>query len=400
MGYGPNPWAAPPKQIVVQTVTRRNWVWIVGVAIVVAAVVGAGFGAFVGVKSQQTVIQRYFPNQSVLNTPSAGDIQAILAKVEPSVVSIDTVVPITVTSKSGQKQSQLAEGAGTGMIITSSGEVLTNNHVVAGATTVTVTLFDQTEALSAHVIGTDPADDVALVQIEDVHGLPTVQLGDSGAIQVGDQVVAVGNALALQGGPTVTTGIVSATNRTLSSESDFTHQSETLHGLLQTQAPINPGNSGGPLVNSKGEVIGMNTATAESSAGNAPAQNIGFAIAINTVKPLVPGLLTGGTGGTSGTKSGPPAAVLGVSVQNVTPALQKQLTLTPSSGALVTGVTSGGPANQAGLKVNDVITAIGATPVATVSDLHTALAAHTAGQTVLMTYYRGPNKVTVSVTFE
>jgi S1-C subfamily serine protease len=163
---------------------------------------------------------------------------------------------------------------------------------------VTVTLFGQTNPRPARVIGTDPTQDLALVQIENVKGLPTVQLGDSNLALVGDNVLAIGNALALAGGLTVTEGIVSSKNRSLTATSDITGRSETLSGLIQTDAAINSGNSGGPLVNASGQVIGMNTAVAESTQGNAPAQDIGFAIAIDTIKPLLAQLRSGGTGGT------------------------------------------------------------------------------------------------------
>ena len=155
------------------------------------------------------------------------------------------------------------------MILTADGEILTNNHVVAGATSVTVTLFGQTNALAAHVVGTDPSEDVALVQIDHASGLPTVTFGNSGQTQVGDSVLAIGNALALAGGPTVTEGIISAENRSLTAEND-SGQTENLTGLIQTDAAINPGNSGGPLVNAQAQVVGMNTAVASSTTGNAP----------------------------------------------------------------------------------------------------------------------------------
>lgn len=249
-------------------------------------------GAVVGSRSQETVVEKFFPNQSVLHSPSPGDVQAVLAKVEPAVVSISTTV-----ISGGSSLGGLVEGAGSGMILTSNGEVLTNNHVVAGATSVTVTLFGQTRALAAHVVGTDPTQDLALVQIDNVHGLPVVHLGNSHQTLVGDDVLAIGNALALQGGPTVTEGIVSATNRSLVAQSSLSGVSEKLTGMIQTDAPINPGNSGGPLVDAQGEVIGVNTAVAESAIGNAPAQNIGFAIAIDTVKPLLARLRAGRTVG-------------------------------------------------------------------------------------------------------
>jgi len=281
------PWYPPPPAPG-RTLTGRNWLWLIVLTVVLGAAVGGFVGYAAARGSEQTVIEKYFPNQSVLVQPT--DVQEVLARVEPAVVSIETSGFVAGGSGSG-----LVHGAGTGMILTADGEVLTNNHVVAGATSLTVTLFGQSDPLSARVIGTDPAQDLALVQIEGQHGLPTVQLGVSNASQVGDSVVAIGNALALAGGPTVTEGIVSSVDRNLVARSDVNGRSETLSGLLQTDAPINPGNSGGPLVDSQGQVIGMNTAVAESSAGNAPAQNIGFAIAIDTIKPLLPLLRSGGT---------------------------------------------------------------------------------------------------------
>jgi S1-C subfamily serine protease len=381
---------------VIQTLTRRTWIWVVSATAIVAAVIGAAVGVVSGIGVQQTVIEKFFPNQSVLAKPA--DIQAILARVEPSVVSIDTTVYTGGTGDSGQ----LVEGAGSGMILTSTGEVLTNNHVVAGATTVTVTLFGQTKARTAHVIGTDPSQDVALVQIDGAHNLPTVQLGNSTHTLVGDAVIAIGNALALQGGPTVTNGIVSATGRSLSAQADFSNATENLTGLLQTDAPINPGNSGGPLVDSAGQVIGMNTAVATSSQGNAPAQNIGFAIAIDTIKPLVSGLLTGGTGGTHGGVT-PPAgnshtSYIGVVVENVTPAVAKKQNLTPTSGALVSGLTPGGPADTAGIKVGDVLVAVNGSHVAGVSALVKDIQAHPPGTKVSVGLYRGAKQMTVTVT--
>jgi S1-C subfamily serine protease len=254
---------------------------------IVAAVIGALAGAWIGIGSQQTVVEKFFPNQSVIANPV--DVQGVIAQAEPAVVSIDTI-----GYPAGGEAGEVLVGAGTGMILTSSGMVLTNNHVIAGASTITVTLFGQTKRLGAHVIGADPATDVALVQIDGGHDLPTVTLGNSDDVEVGDNVVAIGNALGLPGGPTVTEGIVSGLNRTLSAESDFTKATENLHGLIETDAPINSGNSGGPLLNSQAQVIGMNTAVAESTTGNAPAQNIGFAIAVNTIKALLPTL--GGSG--------------------------------------------------------------------------------------------------------
>ncbi len=378
----------------VQTLTRRNWVWVVAATAVVAAIVGAVIGVATGIGSQHTIVEKFFPNQSVLSNPSPGDIQAVLSKVEPAVVSIDTTQVLT--GRSGE----VVEGAGTGMILTADGEVLTNNHVVAGASDVEVTLFGQTQSHNARVIGTDPSEDLALVQIQGVHDLPTVALGDSTSMQVGDSVIAIGNALALQGGPTVTDGIVSATGRSLSAQSDFSSATENLTGLIQTDAPINPGNSGGPLVNSRGLVIGMNTAVATSSAGNAPAQNIGFAIAINSIKSRLGGLRAGGTGGSTGGVATHPLAhraYMGINVITVTPAIATADHLGTQSGALVQSLVPG-PAESAGIRAGDVVVAVGLYPVKGVNTLVAALTHLNAGQRVPVTFYRGADRMTVSVT--
>ena len=270
------------------TLTARNWVLVVIITAVLGALVGGAVGYVAASRSQQTIVEKFLPNSA--SFPRPANVQAVLAKVEPAVVSIDTEGVV-------HGGDGIVQGAGTGMILTSDGEVLTNNHVVAGASSVTVTLFGQSNHLPARVVGTDPAQDLALVQIENAHGLPTAQLGDSNHARVGDDVLAIGNALALAGGLSVTEGIVSSKNRSLTATSQITGRSENLSGLIQTDAAINSGNSGGPLVNSSGQVIGMNTAVAESTQGNAPAQNIGFAIAIDTIKPLLAQLRTGGTGG-------------------------------------------------------------------------------------------------------
>ena len=186
------------------------------------------------------------------------DIRAVLRKVEPSVVAIETG---TVNQNGGL----FGRGAGTGVIISEDGLVLTNNHVIEQADSIKVKLFDGRE-LNADLVGSSPADDVALIKIRDVSGLTAAELGSSADLQVGDPVVAIGNALDLEGTPTVTQGIVSALNRSIDAGT------ESLSNLIQTDAAINPGNSGGPLVNASGQVVGIDTAIVDGS------QNIGFAI--------------------------------------------------------------------------------------------------------------------------
>ncbi len=400
-GYGPPgappayPYAFPPlpaPRVVRHTLTRRTWVWVVAVTTLLSALVGGVVGAVVGAGSQQTIVKSFFPNRSVLVHPQ--NVQAVLAKVEPAVVAIDS------QSGGSAGSGDFVEAAGTGMILTPDGEVLTNNHVVAGATSVTVTLFGQTKALPAHVLGTDPSVDVALVQIDHASGLPTVTLGDSSQTRVGDSVLAIGNALALAGGPSVTEGIVSAENRTLSAENDA-GQTENLTGLLQTDAAINPGNSGGPLVDSDAKVVGMNTAVASSSSGNAPTQNIGFAITVDSVKPLLAQLRQGGTGG-AGPATAPAVTVntayIGVTVGPITPAIQQQDHLTPSTGALILSIQPGSPAETSALQVHDVIVSLNGTAVTSPTDLHNAIHPLKPGDRVTLGVYRGSTKMTVDVT--
>ena len=385
----------PPPQLVRHTLHRRTWAWVVVVTAIVAALFGGLVGAIVGANTQQTIVQKYFPNKSVLVRPQ--DIQEVLAKVEPAVVSID--------SQSGGGGSTVggdfAESAGSGMILTPGGEVLTNDHVIVGSDSLTVTLFGQTTALPAHVLGTDPGDDLALIQIDHAANLPTVNFADSSRTRVGDAVLAIGNALALAGGPSVTEGIVSAENRSLTAANDD-GQTENLTGLIQTDAAINPGNSGGPLVNSDGDVIGMNTAVASDTSGNAPTQNIGFAITVDSVKPLLAKLRTGGTGGAGSPvpELNPAAnsAYIGVTVGPVTPALRQTDHLIPSSGALIVSVEPRSPAQRAALHVDDVIVSFNRTTIQSPDDLTAAIHPLEPGDHVTIGVYRGSRLMDVAVT--
>jgi putative serine protease PepD len=207
--------------------------------------------------------------------PGAGapiDVAQVVAAVEPSTVSISTHV----VQQQGPFRVE-GEGAGTGIIIDNDGHILTNAHVVDGATEVTVAVNG--EERSATVVGGDPDQDVAVIQLDDATGVQPAALGSAADVAVGDQVVAIGNALALEGGPTVTQGIVSAIDRSIDTESSrLTH-------LIQTDAAISSGNSGGPLVNASGEVIGVNTAVA-SSGGGVQASNIGFVIPIDAAMEI------------------------------------------------------------------------------------------------------------------
>jgi putative serine protease PepD len=206
-------------------------------------------------------------------TSTDGDVRSVVEKAQASVVAIEFDVTTTQRGRTVQ-----GSGAGSGVIISSNGLVLTNAHVVENASNLKVTLSDGSK-YDATIIGSDTTQDIALVQLRGASNLPAATLGSSSDLQVGDGVVAIGNALDLDGSLTVTSGIVSAKNRSLSNGDN-----STLANLIQTDAAINSGNSGGPLLNMAGEVVGINTAIIQDS------QNLGFSIAIDSVKPLITSL--------------------------------------------------------------------------------------------------------------
>src|SRR5687768_12246712 len=298
--------------------------------ILLAAAVGAVVGAMVAgllvatVKDDGTAAPSGTPafSNNTSKIARAGDIQEILSRVEPAVVSIRT----RSLSLGDFLRPVPGEGAGTGFVIAADGVLVTNNHVVSGAQTIEVVFADDRK-MPARVLGRDPTTDLAVLKV-DATDLPVAALGDSSALKVGDDVIAIGNALGLEGGPTVTRGIVSAEDRTITAESGI-----RLEHVIQTDTAINPGNSGGPLVNSAGEVVGINTAVAGD------AQNIGFSIAINAAKPIIEELRQGTT------RSRP---FLGVKMITFTPEYAEGLGVTVKSGALVAEVTPGSAAEVAG----------------------------------------------------
>ena len=358
---------------------RRGWLPAALVGAIVGALVSGGI---VAAFRQPDRVTRTGPSYSANGSQLAkpGDIQGILSRVEPAVVSINT---------RGFSQGDLfnivpRQGAGTGMVVTPDGDVLTNAHVVSGATSIRVKLGTGDKTYDADLLGSDPAADVAVIHLRDVRDLPTVTLGRSSALKVGDDVVAIGNALALPGGPTVTAGIVSARDRTIRS------QREQLDNLIQTDAAINPGNSGGPLVNANGQVVGMNTAVAQG-AGDAAAQNIGFAIASDTFKPIVDDLRRGGGGAVHA------RAFLGVTTVTVDDSVKDRFGLDADSGAIVIDVSPGSPADGAGLRRGDVITSIGGTDISSSEDLGRVVRSHKPGDKVDVKWKRGAAAQTASV---
>jgi putative serine protease PepD len=366
-----------------------QWFVVAALAAVIGAAVGAGVAEAIGTGSPNPAPAIRVGQATPGPALAAGEsIPTIVKSVLPEVVSIDAKGP----ANEGLIVGGTSEDQGTGMIISSSGEVMTNNHVIEGATTITVTLYDQTAPLAATLVGADPSNDVALLKINSPpSNLQPVTFGDSTHLEAGDAVIAIGNALGLSAGtPTVTSGIVSALGRTVQA-GDATGSTENLNNLIQTDAAINSGNSGGPLLDSAAQVVGMNTAVASSSSGNAPAQNIGFAIPSVTIQKLIPELRSGG-------KVGASKAYLGVYVTDETVQLQQQYGLQPSSGALVESVATGSPADQAGVQSGDVIVAFDGSAVSSAQDLTAAVRKASPGQSAQVTLWRGQQKLTVTVT--
>jgi S1-C subfamily serine protease len=275
---------------------------------------------------------------------------------------------------------QQARAAGTGMVLTSAGEVLTNNHVVNGATSISVTVVSTGKTYTAAVVGTDPTQDVAVIQLQNASGLQTANLGNSGTVQVGNSVTGVGNAGGVGGTPSAAAGTVTAVNQTITASDGNGQDAETLNGLIQTNAPIQAGDSGGPLYDSTGHVIGMDTA-ASSSGGVGPSAfpnqgaataTTAYAIPIDSAVGIARQIETGVE--TSTIHIGLPG-FLGVSVADST-----------VSGAAISSVVTGGPAATAGLAAGDVITAVNGTSITDAAALHTALVGKNPGQTVTLTW--------------
>ena len=300
------------------------------------------------------------------------DVLAVLGRVEPSVVSVQT-------------QSEILDGrqgAGTGIILTSDGLALTNAHVVGGLPDISVGIFDGTQA-PARLVGSFPDEDIALIQIEGRDDLIPAELGSSDGLQVGQEVIAIGNALNLGGRPTVTKGIVSAVNRRLEA------QGVSLEGLIQTDAAINPGNSGGPLVNAAGQVVGVNTAIIGD------AQNIGFSIAIDQVKPLIEEIRAGG-GEVRGDQP-----FLGVNTTDVAteaPAILENYGVTVDQGAFVRSVVPDSAAEEAGIRAGDVIVAIDGEATPDAESIGEIIRVAEVDQVVVVTVRRGQEQLELKAT--
>ena len=277
--------------------------------------------------------------------------------------------------RSMRPRDQREDSLGSGVIISPEGYILTNNHVVEGATDVRVTLSDKRQ-LKAKVIGTDPKTDIAVLKV-DGSGFPAITIGDSSKVQVGDYALAVGDPFGV--GQTVTMGIISALNRGNLGIEDY-------EDFIQTDAPINPGNSGGALVNDRGELVGINTAIlSHGSGGN---EGIGFAIPINMARKVMSQILDHGKVN---------RAYLGIMVQDITPGISKAMNLKDMKGVLVGDVTPSGPASRSGVQRGDVILEVNGKPMEDSRELRNTISMMNPDSTVKLKLLRNGNSTDVSV---
>ncbi len=316
-------------------------------------------------------------------------IAGVVSKVTPAVVSI-----ISETRSSGYYSlfgSSTSQAAGTGMIVSADGYILTNKHVIEGATKVYIVTDSGDTYEDVDIVGEDPLNDVAYLKVNNVDNLPTITLGDSKTIAVGQPVLAIGNALGAYQN-TVTQGIVSGTGRSVTASDSSSSKSENLTDMIQTDAAINPGNSGGPLVNAAGEVIGINTAVAS-------ANGMGFAIPISATKGMLASIMNNGKA---------ERAYLGLTYVSVTAEVAKEANLNVTQGAYIynsssrsgEAIVKNGPADKAGLKTKDVITKVGNVEVGRAGSISTLIGEYKVGDTVELTYIRDGQTYTTNVTLE
>jgi serine protease Do len=354
-----------------------------------AATVAATDGSSASASGTPATTGTSQPSVNVNTVDLTTGIRAVAQMDKPAVVQITNE---QVQMDQFNQAFTVPAGVGSGVIYDQQGHILTNNHVIADASQLEVSLTDG-RSFSATLVGTDPQTDLAVIQIQGAN-LPMAQLGDSSQVQVGDWVVAIGNALALPGGPTVTAGVASALGRTVQEPGDSTDPNSSSTGpflfdVIQTSAPINPGNSGGPLVDLNGRVIGIDTLVAGQAEPGVPAQGIGFAIAINTAKPIADELVA------NGHVAHP---FIGISYVPLTPSIASQIGTSAKTGIVVAQVVAGSPAEKAGLQERDVITAVDGNDLKDESDLARAMGKHKPGDTVSLTVVRGSSQMKVSIT--
>lgn len=297
----------------------------------------------------------------------------IVERVQPAVVFISAKVE---TQSFFFNRKAIETNSGSGVIISPDGYILTNNHVVADAIEVEVTVPGKVEPYKAEIIGQDPLTDLAVIKISGKN-LPTIPFGNASALRPGNLVIALGYPLALEHGASVTLGVVSNTERS------FTLDESAYYDVIQTDAAINPGNSGGPLIDLNGQIVGINSVMAGM------AQNIGFAISANTAQPVYEALV------------GPGHRVirpwLGVVLATVTPDLAEEAGLSRQRGVVIKSVEEGSPADKAGLKVRDIITRIDGKEVYEATQLIKELWRHRVGDEITLTYWRDGKETEVRI---
>ncbi|MEE9248486.1 MAG: trypsin-like peptidase domain-containing protein [Dehalococcoidia bacterium] len=308
----------------------------------------------------------------------SGDLSSFVTiadMVEHSLPAVVSILTGAVDLRQFLDPSIQREGGGTGVIIDSEGLIVTNSHVIADSNFILVTLADG-RTFDAEMVGHDPLSDLAVIRIQ-AGTLPVLAFGDSNQLRVGETVVAIGNALALEGGPTVTAGVVSALKRSISLSDGM------LNDLVQTDAAINPGNSGGPLLNMQGEVVGINTALDRQSPG------IGFAVGTDTIHRVVDQLITMGEVA---------RGFLGVTLATVNPALSARFDLGVDEGVILINVLQDTPAFDAGLRRQDVVISFIGETVTTVDELIFLIRTSPIGEELDLTYIRSGEEFTISVT--
>lgn len=314
-----------------------------------------------------------------------GSVADVASRVSPGVVSI-----ITETRKSNWLGSTTQTSAGTGMIVTADGYILTCKHVVDGARSISVILDDGTTFENVELVGSDPLNDVAFLKIKDGKDLPTVKLGDSKTIIPGQQVIAIGNALG-QFQNTITQGIISGVGRSIVAYGENLADAESLTDIIQTDAAINSGNSGGPLVNAAGEVIGINTATSSDADG------ISFAIPISSVKGMLKNIINNNSA---------KRAYAGITYINITPDIAIEYKLPVSSGAYLftnsnnSAISKDSAAEKAGLKDEDIITKVNGVEIGRIGSLSTLLGEFAPGDTIQLTVLRDSKERVVNLTLD
>jgi len=375
----------PPRVVASTKPCQKKTVWL-AISIVIAAIILAAGGITC------TLLMRGGRNS--LNTFVDGNLAAdskeasvsdIIDKVSPSVVSIVT----NTKSQSLFGGSRQVQAAGTGIILSKDGFVLTNKHVVEGAQSVTIVASDGSTYDAVSLVGTDPLNDLAYLKIKDVNNLTPAALGDSSTARVGQNVIAIGNALG-QYQNTVSKGIISGKGRAVSASDSSGNSRESLTDMLQTDTAINSGNSGGPLINYSGQVIGINTAVASNAEG------IGFSIPINAAKGTIQQVLAG---------KGVQRAYLGVNYTDITPEIAKHYSLPSKYGAYVTGgrsedvgVTANSPAAKAGIQDKDIITKVNGTELGARGNLSSVLGQYQPGDTIDLTVMRSGKTINIKVT--